>query len=646
MNYTNSRLARLFPVVSLIAGSFVFFISVLVLVGWALDISLFKSVWPHLAPMTPNTATCFILMAIAMACLHSSAPRAAVVRFFCGWMAMALGVLTIIEYIVHLPLGIDTILFSHAVKTYTVGSPGRMSPFAALNFSCAGMAVILLGLRTRWSRSIAESAFLLIGVIGLLTIIGYMFATPDLYSFQPFKPMALHTAVNFVLLCAAMFFSRLDSDLMSVVASDTEGGIMARRMLVIAIGVPFLLGWMVLTGERLHFYNPALGVSLLTLLTIVVFTFFIWGNARSLHLIDLKRMKIEDTLRENEDKYRVIFETTGTATAIFEEDTGISLANTEFERLSGYTKEQVEGKKSWTEFVATKEDLARMREYHRLRRMDSNKAPRNYEFKFIDRSGYVKDMLMTIAMIPNTRRSIASLQDITERKRVEQMKSDFVSLVSHQLKTPVAQFKGYIYNMLAGLTGELTPKSREYLEDMQVIANKNYRLLSDLLNVSRIERGVISVDIRPVALKEIVDEAVAPYYDQIKAKGLDIQIDGLDQEIIVAADKEKLIEALGNTVHNALKFTDRGSISVRVSCKESVAVVAVIDTGNGIAQDRLDRMFSRDMALDGAPIAGGGAGLGLYIAKQFLRLQGGDISVQSMPNKGASFIFTIPLAQG
>jgi signal transduction histidine kinase len=224
------------------------------------------------------------------------------------------------------------------------------------------------------------------------------------------------------------------------------------------------------------------------------------------------------------------------------------------------------------------------------------------------------------------------------------MKSDFVSLVSHQLKTPVAQLNGYIYNMLAGLTGDLTPKTREYLEDMQDISHKNYRLLSDLLNVSRIERGVISMDIRPVPLKEIVDEAVVPFYEQIKAKGLQLQIDGLELEIIVSADKEKTIEALGNAVHNALKFTDRGSISIRVSNKDTFAVVAVIDTGNGIAQDRLERMFSRDMALDGAPIAGGGAGLGLYIAKQFLRLQHGDITVQSMPEKGSSFIFTIPLA--
>jgi PAS domain S-box-containing protein len=644
MDYTNSCLARLYPALSKTASFIILTLSILVLSGWLFDVSYLKSVLPNLVPMTPNTAVCFLLLSVGLLNLSARTPLSKSVLTACAFVVTVVGFLTLLEYMAGWTIGIDAILFRQAVEAYAIPFPGRMSPLSAINFTLAGLGLILLSLRDRWSCGIAEAFMLANGMLGLLTIIGYAFSTPSLYSFHPFKPMALHTAFNFLLVCAASFLGRIDCGLMSVVSSDTEGGIMARRMLLVVIGVPFVLGWIILMGERYHLYNLSVGISLLTILTIAVFTFFIWENARLLHEIDLKRMKVEDALRESEDKYRVIFETTGTATAIFEDDTKISLANTEFERVSGYSKAQIEGKKGWTEFVATKEDLERMQEYHRVRRIDPDSAPRNYEFKFIDRTGQVRDMLMTIAMIPNTKRSIASLQDITERKRVEQMKSDFVSLVSHQLKTPVAQINGYIYNMLAGLTGELSSKSREYLEDMQQISHKNYRLLSDLLNVSRIERGVISMDIRPVPLKEIVDEAVAPFYEQIKAKGLQLQIEGLELEIIVAADKEKTIEAIGNAVHNAIKFTDRGSISVRVSSKDVFAVVAVIDTGNGIAQDRLERMFSRDMALDGAPIAGGGAGLGLYIAKQFLRLQHGDIAVQSMPEKGSSFIFTIPLA--
>ena len=644
MEVVNNRLARIFPVVSNIASVFIFIISALVLSGWSFNLEHLKSVLPGLVPMTPNTAVCFSLLSVALMSFTWNSARFMRLGVACAWTVGVIGALTVIEYITGLQFGIDTILFPEAVRMYAIPFPGRMSPLSALNFFLAGFALILSGLRMRVACRMSEPFLLANGIIGLLTVIGYIFATPDLYSFHSFKPMALHTAFNFVLVCVAGFFARLDCALMTVVTSDTEGGIMARRMLLVSVSVPIILGWLILTGQRYNLYNMSLGISLLTILTIVVFTFLIWENARLLHMIDLKRMGVERVLRENEDKYRVIFETTGTATAIFEEDTTVSLVNTEFENLWGYAKPEIEGIKSWKEFVATKDDLQRMQEYHRLRRIDPSHAPRNYEFKFIDRSGRVRDIFMTIAMIPNTKRSIASLQDITERKRVEQMKSDFVSLVSHQLKTPVAQVKGYIYNMLAGLTGDLTPKQREYLEDMQDISNKNYRMLSDLLNVSRIERGVISMDIRPVALKEIIDEAVAPFYDQIKAKGLGIQIDGLDGEIIVSADKEKTIEGIGNTIHNALKFTESGSISVRVSSKDMLAIVAVIDTGPGIAPERLTRVFTRDMTFDGAPISGGGAGLGLYIAKQFMRLQNGDITVQSRPGEGSSFIFTIPLA--
>jgi len=126
----------------------------------------------------------------------------------------------------------------------------------------------------------------------------------------------------------------------------------------------------------------------------------------------------EEALRESEKKYRTIFETTGTATIIIEEDMTISLANSEFEKLSGYSKEELEDKKSWIEFVA-KDDLERMKEYHRTRRIDPNAAPRNYEFRFIDREGNVRDIFLAVALIPGTKKSVASLLDITERKRME-----------------------------------------------------------------------------------------------------------------------------------------------------------------------------------------------------------------------------------
>jgi PAS domain S-box-containing protein len=133
-----------------------------------------------------------------------------------------------------------------------------------------------------------------------------------------------------------------------------------------------------------------------------------------------ERRKSEEKLRESEDRYRTIFETTGTATIIVEEDTTVTLVNTEFEKLSGGSKEYWEGKRSWTEFVCER-DKERMLGYHRLRRIDPRLAPRNYEFGLLDRRGNVRDIIITISMIPGTTKSVASFVDITERKKAEEI---------------------------------------------------------------------------------------------------------------------------------------------------------------------------------------------------------------------------------
>jgi PAS domain S-box-containing protein len=129
--------------------------------------------------------------------------------------------------------------------------------------------------------------------------------------------------------------------------------------------------------------------------------------------------QMQEALRKSEEKYRTIFENTGLAMVIIEEDTTLSLVNDKFERLSGYSQNEIEGKKSWTEFVV-KEDLERMKKYHRERRVDKASAPNNYEFRFIDRSGNIRDIFLSIAIIPGTKSSVGSLLDITENRRAEE----------------------------------------------------------------------------------------------------------------------------------------------------------------------------------------------------------------------------------
>ncbi|MDQ7788056.1 MAG: PAS domain S-box protein [Thermodesulfovibrionales bacterium] len=134
--------------------------------------------------------------------------------------------------------------------------------------------------------------------------------------------------------------------------------------------------------------------------------------------IRYERQLALEALRQSETLYRAIFENTGTATIIFDETMTVMLINREGENLSGYSKGEIEGKKKWTEFIA-QEDLERMRKYHALRGKDPDLIPAQYEFHFIDRAGTVKNIFVTVAIISGTKKRVASLLDITERKASE-----------------------------------------------------------------------------------------------------------------------------------------------------------------------------------------------------------------------------------
>jgi len=236
-------------------------------------------------------------------------------------------------------------------------------------------------------------------------------------------------------------------------------------------------------------------------------------------------------------------------------------------------------------------------------------------------------------------------RDVTKERKVEQMKSDFVSLVSHQLKTPVAEMRGYVDNMLSGLSGKLTEKQKQYLQDMDKISSRNYRLISNLLNLSQIERGAILMNTQPFQLKEAVDVVMQEYRENIESKGLTLNFNDGGTDILVNADKDKTIEILSNIINNAIKFTEKGSITVTISADKSYGIVEVNDTGKGMSKNALEHLFEKRQAFSGAPTAGGGAGLGLYIAKTFMKLQKGDITVTSTSDQGSAFVVKIPLAK-
>ena len=156
---------------------------------------------------------------------------------------------------------------------------------------------------------------------------------------------------------------------------------------------------------------PAVIAMLLLVLLLLIFFYVLQRNERERQILAAS----EATIRESESRYRTVFESTGTAMLTIEEDTTIGFANKEFLRLTGYSQEDIDKGMSWTEFIF-KDDLEKMIEQHRLRREKPEEASKQYEFRLITKSGEIRNILLTIDMLPGTKRSVASLIDITEQK--------------------------------------------------------------------------------------------------------------------------------------------------------------------------------------------------------------------------------------
>jgi signal transduction histidine kinase len=223
----------------------------------------------------------------------------------------------------------------------------------------------------------------------------------------------------------------------------------------------------------------------------------------------------------------------------------------------------------------------------------------------------------------------------------DEMKISLISVVSHQLKTPVAEINGYIESMLDGLTGELSEKQKDYLQDMKEIGRDNYRLISDLLSVSKIERGVLSLNVQKVSVKKVVELSIRDYEESIRRKGLALKIDMPEDDFLILADQDKTVETIRNLINNAIKCTDRGSITITVWNRPDQAIILVRDTGIGMNAQTMERLFTKSRAL-GREATRAGAGLGLYIARHFMKLQKSEISVTSEVGVGSCFEIAIP----
>ncbi len=249
--------------------------------------------------------------------------------------------------------------------------------------------------------------------------------------------------------------------------------------------------------------------------------------------------------------------------------------------------------------------------------------------------------LCSAARIDHEDEIVLVLHDITSMREIEKIKRDLVSSVSHELRTPLTSIKGFAET----LEEEVDEKSRHYVEIIKRNTDRLINIVRDLLLLSQLEEKATGLEIEEVDLRGLAERTIRIFEHQAKQKDLELTLDCAEGLPPVMADPFKIEQMLINLLDNAIKYTDRGSVTLSVRQAGARVTVEVRDTGIGMPKDKLSRIFERFYVIDKSRSRKtGGTGLGLSIVKHIVLLHGGDIEVESAPGRGSSFLVTLPLS--
>ena len=347
-----------------------------------------------------------------------------------------------------------------------------------------------------------------------------------------------------------------------------------------------------------------------------------------------------------------MIETVPAALMIFNPDSGVRLRNRAATEVFGIEPTNPELRKNyWSRFKRVAKDGSLIPSEQWI----SNRCLRgeqviNQELEIHHPDGRVFPILASGAPLRNelghVTGAVVAFQDIGHLREVDRMKDEFVSIVSHELRTPLTSIRGSVQLVLADQASVPDPEHRELMQIALNNCERLVRIINDILDVAKIESGNITLQKRPCAVAELVQQAVQVVEGPARAASvrLEAQVPGPLPPVLV--DLDRIVQALVNLLSNAVKFAPPDSVvKIAAAAGDKGVTISVSDQGEGIAPENIARLFRKFQQVDSSSSRRrGGTGLGLAITKALVEQHGGRISVDSELRKGTRFSFTLPLA--
>lgn len=356
--------------------------------------------------------------------------------------------------------------------------------------------------------------------------------------------------------------------------------------------------------------------------------------------LNLMSEELENKIRiisEDKDKMKVVLSSVIEGIIAIDKEGRIILFNNALKNMTDYSSDRVLGKFHW--------EIIRNNQLNELLKEALQKGqPLTQEITIFS----PQEKIFRASANPLTEKNevwgaVVVLNDITEIKKLEKMRSEFVANVSHELRTPLTSIQGFVETLKDGAIND-PGKAQYFLAIIEKQSNRLNNLIEDILQLSKIESQEIIMNLQSINLRDLIDKAISEFKKKIEQKNHKIKINISPQLPLIKTDPEQIEVVFRNLLDNAIKYTPNGGeIYISAFEKAENIYIEVADNGIGISAEHLPRIFERFYRVDKDRSRKlGGTGLGLAIVKHIVQAHGGTIGVESKPGKGSKFFFTLP----
>ncbi|MFH1093072.1 MAG: PAS domain S-box protein, partial [Candidatus Omnitrophota bacterium] len=570
------KTTNLFKRASEILSICIFLAGLVVLAGWILDIPTLKSISPKFVPMKVNTAVCFILTGLSLWLSQekrlSNRPGRGI-AWLCALIVFLIGFLTFWEYLLNWDLGIDRSLFKEPATAIMINSPGRIAFNTAINFILIGIVLFIARAKTVFWSYLAQILVIPVGIISLLSFVGYLYGTGPLYIGLHFSTaMAFQTTVLFIMACICYLFSRPEQGVMKNISSCNSGGIMMRRILPVVIFIPLFLSWFKIIGERAGLFTDEFGASLVATLNLLVISLAVYIFSVYLNRLDTKRQKAEEAAVNTRDYLNALLNIIADPIFVKDRQHKMVLVNDAFCLFHGYSRDSLIGKPDRNFFSKEQTDI-----FWKFDEIVFDFGQENInEEEVTDAIGRLRTVVTKKTLYTDKEGNkfiVGIIRDISDRKKaVEELKAAYKDLketqsqliqsskmsalgqlaggVAHEINNPLTGVLNNVQLLKIVAEGKKDFKLSDFKELLDIVETSAVRckkITKSLLDFTHIAKGEFST----LSLNEIAEKTIDLVLQELKLQNITFQKELHPDLLQIQGDLQLLQQAVFGLIVNA-----------------------------------------------------------------------------------------------